>query len=322
MTISEEEIEETLRAAPKPKPPQELRERLISQIRAPRPNDVPVQARLQPAGGLSAWLRRWWPAFAPAAASLACAVGIGVQHSEISELRQSLEVMESRLVSLPINGATPIGTGVQSASVTDTAAQTQQEIARLKELVATLSAEVARLEQTRVENEGLKARLAKPSSQYLSAEEADMMAKAQERAENIRCVNNLKQLGLAVRVWSLDNGNTNPPNILDMTNEMSTPVILWCPGDHARQMVRDFKSYTPANCSYEYLAPDGSDADPQRVLFRCPIHGNIGLCDGSVQSGVAKRHPEQLVERDGKLYYDQSVRANPAPVSNPDESNQ
>jgi hypothetical protein len=51
--------------------------------------------------------------------------------------------------------------------------------------------------------------------------------------------------------------------------------------------------------------PDEKDADrePQRVSVLCPIHGHIGLCDGSVMSKVAKDHPDWLVERDRKVYY-------------------
>jgi hypothetical protein len=89
-----------------------------------------------------------------------------------------------------------------------------------------------------------------------------------------------------------------------MTNEMNTPKILHCPADENRQAATGWSDYTPANCSYEYLAPGGSPTEPNRVLFRCGIHGNIGLCDGSVQMGVGKNHPGKLVKRDGKLYFD------------------
>jgi hypothetical protein len=94
-----------------------------------------------------------------------------------------------------------------------------------------------------------------------------------------------------------------------MTNEMSTPKILRCPGDHAREAATSFIAYTPANCSYEYLAPSAPDTEPTRVLFRCPIHGHVCLSDGSVQGGVAKLHPERLVYRDGKLYLEDSPPA-------------
>jgi hypothetical protein len=96
-----------------------------------------------------------------------------------------------------------------------------------------------------------------------------------------------------------------PPDVVCMSNEMSTTKILVCPGDHNRQQAVDFGSFTMVNCSYEFfLSPQGSDADPTRVLTRCPVHGTIGLYDGSVQMGVAKDHPEWLIQRDGKLYFE------------------
>ena len=88
-----------------------------------------------------------------------------------------------------------------------------------------------------------------------------------------------------------------------MTNEMSTPKILACPADTGRRAADNWSSYSAANCSYEYLAPSAPDGrEPQRLLFRCPMHGHIGLMYGSVQSEVAKNHPEWIVRRDEKLY--------------------
>jgi hypothetical protein len=86
-----------------------------------------------------------------------------------------------------------------------------------------------------------------------------------------------------------------------MTNELSTPKILVCPGDHGREPAKDWASYTSANCSYEYLTPSAPFTEPDRMMFHCPIHGNWGLCDGSVQT-IAKDHPELIEHRDGKLY--------------------
>ena len=79
-----------------------------------------------------------------------------------------------------------------------------------------------------------------------------------------------------------------------------------------------------ANCSYEYFPNDGkANQNPQRVLTRCPIHGNIGLFDGSVQMSVMKNHPEWVVRgSDGQLYFHvpaQPEQGNPRPndSSNP-----
>jgi hypothetical protein len=209
-----------------------------------------------------------------------------------------------------------VGTNDASAGA-DAAARTQQEIERLKALASQLTAEVAQLEQLRAENTKLRSQLEAPPAGILTPEETDALAKAKERAEQITCINNLKQLGLAARIWSLDNGHMSPPNILDMTNEMSTPKILACPGDHAREAAKGWASYTPANCSYEYLAPSAPETEPTRVLFRCPIHGHVGLVDGSVQA-IAKDHPERLVQSNGKLYFatsPQPAQSGPAPPS-------
>jgi hypothetical protein len=96
-----------------------------------------------------------------------------------------------------------------------------------------------------------------------------------------------------------------------MSNELNTPKILVCPADTNRPVAKNWESFTTANLSYEYLTPSATngEAEPQRVLCRCPIHGHIGLCDGSVQSSVVKNHPEWLIERDGKLY----MESNPQP---------
>ena len=142
----------------------------------------------------------------------------------------------------------------------------------------------------------------------------DALTKAKEKALSIQCINNLKQFGLAVRVWAIDNGDTFPPDFLSMSNELNTPKILVCPADTNRPVAANWTAFTSANCSYEYLAPSASSANPEpyRVLVRCPIHGHIGLCDGSVQGSVGKNHPDWLIERDGKLFY-QDPRDPPTP---------
>jgi len=154
------------------------------------------------------------------------------------------------------------------------------------------------------QNAQLRSQLAARTATTLTTEEARALEAANEKASATRCVNNLKQFGLAVRVWANDNGEVTPPNIVCMSNELSTPKILVCPADKGREPAVDFNSFTTANCSYEYLAPSAPDGtEPNRVLSRCAIHGNIGLCDGSVMMAVAKTRPEQLVSRDGQLYF-------------------
>jgi hypothetical protein len=291
------EIETVLRAAPGPKPPAGLKARLIEQ--APR-YETRRESKLSRPPPSGSWLRRWWPALAPAGVSLACAAVLTVQQMEIGDLEQTLQALAPSRASRE-GAPDKLQLEPPAAARTAPAAAGPQEIKRLEQLVAQLTAEIARLEQMRAENQKLRAQLATPGGSF-TAEEAADVAKMQERARLIGCINNLKQLGLASRLWANDNHDVYPPNVLCMSNEMATPKILVCPADTGRQPAADWSSFTSASTSYEYLMPGGSDHEPTRVLFRCPIHGNIGLADGSVQGEVARKHPEWLVERAGKIY--------------------
>jgi hypothetical protein len=297
------ELENVLRLAPRPTPPTGLKDQLIAQLRLPagRPAAQTPAETLAAAG----WLRRWWPVLAPATVSLACAVVLAAQQMEIRDLRATLRgLSQGPAATEPARPASEAGTDADQ-SAAEASAKVQAEIARLKALATQLAAEIAQLEQMSAENQKLRAQAAALAAGYLTPEEAEQLAKAKEKALAIMCSNNMKQLCLADRVWAIDNGDVSPPDILSMTNEMGTPKILVCPSDTGRQVAKDWASYTSANCSYEYLAPSarsGEDMEPQRVAFRCPIHGTVGLCDGSVQMGIAKKHPERLVQRNGKLY--------------------
>ena len=309
------ELENILRLAPRPAPPAGLKDQLIAQLRLPavQPATQTPVATLAPAG----WLRRWWPVLAPATVSLACAVVLAAQQMEIRDLRATLRGLSQGPASAAPARPAPATGADAGVSEAEASAKVQTEIARLKGLAAQLAAEIAQLEQMSAENQKLRAQATALAGGYLTTEETEALAKAKEKADAVACCNNMKQLCLSDRVWAIDNGDVSPPDILSMTNEMSTPKILVCPSDTGRQAAKDWASYTSANCSYEYLAPSAPDTEPQRVAFRCPIHGHVGLCDGSVQMGVAKDHPKQLVQRNGKLYleYPPAPQATPAPAS-------
>lgn len=306
------DIEKLLRAAPKMTPPTGLKEQLIKQIPGKETGARP--SVLRPTSG--GWLRRWWPALAPAAVSVACAIVLTAQQGTIRELKANIQTLSQ---APAIETTQP---RERAAAPVDASVAMEQEINRLKGLAAGLKAEIGQLQQLQTENTKLRAQVAAPPELGLTAEETEALAKAKERAQSIQCVNNLKQFGLAVRTWALDNNDSNPPNVLSMSNELSTPKILLCPADTNRPVATDWSSFSMANCSYEFLVPNEKDADrePERVLARCPIHGNIGLCDGSVQMSVGKNHPDWLVEQDGKVYFVRQGspdRSNGAPQTQP-----
>jgi prepilin-type processing-associated H-X9-DG protein len=121
-------------------------------------------------------------------------------------------------------------------------------------------------------------------------------------AQRISCTNNLKQIGLSFKTWALDNNDRFPmqvsvtnggtmelvnaghvwPHFLVMSNELSTPKLLFCPEDpdKRRTVANTFLPYTPdpqaprftqvpltndSHVSY-FVGVDATDAQPQMLL--------------------------------------------------------
>jgi prepilin-type N-terminal cleavage/methylation domain-containing protein len=112
------------------------------------------------------------------------------------------------------------------------------------------------------------------------------LAKAKNRSQRVKCVSNLKQIGLATRLWADDHEGRLPwrvdqsegggkPNGTDnarahvqfglASNEFSTPKVLHCPNDTARMPADDFTAYGPDNVSYA-LGDDADEIKPQTIL--------------------------------------------------------
>ena len=126
------------------------------------------------------------------------------------------------------------------------------------------------------------------------------MARHSHCSSRINCANNLKQIGLSFRTWSLDNNDKFPMQVSVtnggameivasgtafaafqvMSNELSTPKILFCPEENDRKRISavTFSSTVPKgvpanvipftgdnNVSY-FVALDAQDIFPQRVL--------------------------------------------------------
>lgn len=297
MNTHEQEVEAALRRAPKPAVPPGLRDRLQAG------GELSARRDMTATRSPLIWLRRWWTALAPAAISAACAAVLFVQHQDIEQLKQTnaaLADQAAERVTERAQDPTP-----QPSSRADPSVDFNAEIERLKQRADELRTAVTELERMRVENDALRVELAAPSTNL--PPELQAIAEAREKAWRVECVNHLKQLGIAVRQWAMDHNLAFPPDILSMSNELNTPKILVCPADTSRQPASDWNSFTSGNCSYEYLTPSAVQPDPSseptRVLSRCPIHGTIGLCDGSARMWAAE-HPDWFIQRDGKLYYE------------------
>jgi prepilin-type N-terminal cleavage/methylation domain-containing protein len=125
--------------------------------------------------------------------------------------------------------------------------------------------------------------------------------RAKTRALRIQCVNNLKQTGLAFRVWEGDqqvifpmqrsttNGGTmeftTGPNLWRhfqvMSNELSTPKVLICPADESRNAATNFAFLRNSNISF-FVGVDASETNPQLILS-----GDRNITNGTpIKNGI------------------------------------
>src|SRR5215831_11482762 len=151
------DIENVLRRAPQPKPPGNLEHQLKAQALNAR---MPVPQQNLPPRTPGSWFSRWWPALAPTAVSLACAAGLTIQNKEIRALKVTLESPNQGV--LVAEGTTPasVRPPKPGSKATDLSAPAEDELARLRQLASSLTAEISKLEQMRAENDQLRAQLA------------------------------------------------------------------------------------------------------------------------------------------------------------------
>jgi prepilin-type N-terminal cleavage/methylation domain-containing protein len=106
------------------------------------------------------------------------------------------------------------------------------------------------------------------------------------KSPRIACVNNLKEISLAFKIWEGDNGDKYPMQVSGknggamelalagdaagifrvMSNELFTPKILVCPEDHGRHYATNFTTdFNVQKISY-FLGLDAEDEYPQMIL--------------------------------------------------------
>ncbi len=130
------------------------------------------------------------------------------------------------------------------------------------------------------------------------------LSSAKGKAQEIHCLNNLKQVGLAARIYAMDNDGKLPGSWQQVTNELGVPGLLICPADPQHTPATGWSRVTDANISYPFYGRGGTDSQTNRVLSICPVHGHVLLCDGSVFQHRKGAPPLPTVTRDGNLWMD------------------
>lgn len=112
------------------------------------------------------------------------------------------------------------------------------------------------------------------------------IAKSRSKAAKVSCVNQLKQVGLAFRMWSKDSGERFPwadstnvggtkeysaspdplPHFRAISNELSSAKVLVCPNDATRKRASAWSEFTTSmNLSY-FICFEAEETQPQTVL--------------------------------------------------------
>ena len=288
-------IEEFLIKAPRPLAPAGLLKELQAEIALPSVRQAnKTRERQNP-------LRRWFPALAFGILMLSCAIMIAVQASWSTNLKIQNDVLRATTADLP-KLREQHTTLEQAQANHDELVQLQKDNAELHQLqseVAKLRNLPARIQQLQNENKRLAAAPA-PGSNATSS--AVFFADAEAEADRFKCVNNLKQIGLAMRVWAGDNNDKYPTSLVVMSNELSTTKILICPSDTARQPYASlgFGQFQDNMTSYKFTVQPDDENYLHCITARCPIHHTYLLADGSVQSVNPDKFRE--VQKDGRWY--------------------
>ena len=126
------------------------------------------------------------------------------------------------------------------------------------------------------------------------------LAKSKARAQRIACLNNQKQIGLALIMWAGEHGEKFPSTVdvseggsrtlletwqhfVTISNELVTPKILHCPSDRGKQSASDFTSSatglrTLKNAAVSYAV--GTGAVPERPAAHLTGDRNLLGRDG------------------------------------------
>jgi type II secretory pathway pseudopilin PulG len=139
------------------------------------------------------------------------------------------------------------------------------------------------------------------------------LAPPMRKSSKIGCVNNLKQIGLAFRIWEGDNGYKYPMQVSVtndgamelavagnvsaifrvMSNELSTPKVLFCPPDAGRHYATNFTTDLNHRTISYFVGLDAEDKYPQMIISG---DDNLEVNGVRVRPGILNLPPNTSVE--------------------------
>jgi hypothetical protein len=161
------------------------------------------------------------------------------------------------------------------------------------------------------------------------------------KCTKINCVNNLKQVALAMQIWAGDNSDFYPAQVSTnlhgtkeffggenmfrhfqvMSNELNTPKVLICPADHRTAASNFLNDFSNDHLSY-FLGADCQESHPYMLLSgdrnltngRPPVNGTMELTQGQPVQWTRGLHSFGTSERFFKVFNKQVYGGNIATV--------
>lgn len=141
------------------------------------------------------------------------------------------------------------------------------------------------------------------------------MNQGRNRANTVKCVGQMRQIGLAFRIWGVDHNDAFPFNVstnqggtkelcaadaagfdknawihfMSCSNELGKTSVLLCPQDTSKHAAADFASLNAANVTYRLRTGSELNDNTSEILAECPIHGIRLLCNGNVEEKPRSR---------------------------------
>ena len=136
------------------------------------------------------------------------------------------------------------------------------------------------------------------------------LGKSRSKAQRIRCISHLKQIGMSFRIWGGDHMGDYPMQVstnaggsmelIDSTdtfrhfqllsNELGTALILTCPADRTRIPATNFANMSNSNLSY-FLGVEAVETNYQMLLS-----GDRNITNGvSPQTGMLELTTNQSI---------------------------
>jgi hypothetical protein len=118
------------------------------------------------------------------------------------------------------------------------------------------------------------------------------MKKAQDRANQIKCLNNLKIIARAANAYATTNSTRLPETFAAMQPHLGSPRFLACPKSGVTIMATRFDQFDATNITYQIVAPGTPAGDDSVIYIRCPACGNTLTANGGANRGTMPANPD------------------------------